>query len=363
MSWWWCCCRRRGPCEECFDTFGRTDSTDIGSATCFVQASRSWNEPAGDWSILNEQLVEAGNAGAVAVILPLLGPGGFVNFEGWPEIGDKYRAVLNYLDIDNYHFVEWEWEEPVPGTYRIWLRLWQRKEGGNTLLLERYTTEAGWQPEESYYFSACITEYWFMAWGIPIEGAMIWTCNAELIPGGYGVGVGNGANSPITVDGFWYVESWSKRRDCPECACTCEHHCVPGILQGTFEVISGTCPNLDGLTFDLVWNRTAQRWLSVGGGGICTADEVRLCFYNGFDVCQEIGLVCDGVASGPDHWLLVADFPTVDGLGANANSTCDPLYLEWIILFGQDPNWAQGCDPDQDCDGEAVVRLMITEKP
>jgi hypothetical protein len=357
MSHWWCCCGALGPCEECSDDFTRADSGNLGTATCLAATNGIWLEPAGDWSISGNSLVEAGTTGAVAVISPLVGRGGHVEFEAWPNVGDRYRAILNYADIDNYHFAEWEFAGA--GAYTI--RLYRRRLGVETLLLEEITTEASWQPDESYWFEACITSYWFVAYGIPVEGSPVWTCNVELIPAGNAAGVGNGAATPLTIDSFAYYEAYSKTRvDCPECVCTCQHYCLPMTLQATIEAISG-CPNLDGLQFDLTW-RSSGRWRSVGGGGeTCGPDDVLFCSYgDGIEICYMVELDCTGVAGGPENFLLYADFVT--DYSANENSTCDPLYLEWILVFGTDPNFADGCTPG-DCDAAGTVRLMITEKP
>jgi len=131
-------------------------------------------------------------------------------------------------------------------------------------------------------------------------------------------------------------------------------------VTATIEALDG-CENLDGLSFDLTWRPTG-RWVSVADGGeTCGPDSVLLCTYDDdFEICAEVALDCTGVAGGPENWELHADFVT--GYGANENSTCWPLYLEWIIEFGQDPNWAYGCLPG-DCDAAGTVKLMITETP
>lgn len=201
----WCCVS--GPCIIVTDDFERADDTDLGA---------DWDERSGDWSIDTNRLKEAGTSGAMVICTTPnpLGERSYVQIYVYPNGGEKYRIILNYLNDGSYQYVEVEC-----GASDIVLTA-----GGQT------RTYAGaspaWDGTVEYVMSGGITDghLWVaFAGNIPLQTYCVWDANISLTAGGNKVGIGNGGTVELFVDIFVFWKHGQDQPGCPDPGCWCEY--------------------------------------------------------------------------------------------------------------------------------------------
>lgn len=125
-----CCCRLFQ------DNFQRADSSDVGD---------EWDEVSGGWEIASNRLKNTASNSLIVVAKGRDVPGS----DGLPHTqaiwaptnsvssGAVYRVVVDYVDSDNYHFLEIT--DGTPGS----VRLWKRSSGSNTAVSAAVSKAAG----------------------------------------------------------------------------------------------------------------------------------------------------------------------------------------------------------------------------
>lgn len=328
MGWFPCpeCCGRG--CPSWTDRFNRADSTDVGP---------DWEEVSGDWSIAANALHESGSPGALA-IARRHPQGDRISFflqvvAVEPQPGDVYRFVVNYLDDEHYHYFQFSYiEDPVEA---FLLQLYRREGEGDFLLAERQkAAHSG-----AALLQVCFTGNMFLA----VEEYGVWSCVTPFA-GGYRAGLGNGGSQPIEFDDFYFSESGATNPACPRCGCFCEARCLPKKLHLEIAVqpVEGSGPSdydcLDGIEFDLDVDQDLPGigfdWQHVEVLPTCP-----LC-----EPWDDTGFVlrCSDVIGQPTEgrWRLVVKSRLTQALGLEVElppepeSTCDPLYLVFILDMG-----------------------------
>jgi hypothetical protein len=117
-----CCC---GGCNLYVDDFQRADSADVGG---------TWTEVQGDWEIDSNAVITAATAGLLISSRvpnrPAFRIGVLVLIT---DSENKLRLVFNYVDEDNYLFVEIHWTDDT----QYFLSIAERVAGVETLLASR----------------------------------------------------------------------------------------------------------------------------------------------------------------------------------------------------------------------------------
>jgi hypothetical protein len=260
-------------CEQCLvfeDYFDRANSTVVAG----------WDERSGDWSILTNQLHEAGTTGALIVTnadVPRLSF--WVAVEIPALIEDAiYKLVANYLDDSNYFSATFQLVTVTGLSQTFTIKLYK---SGNLLREETWAFNDVIGEEASLYI--CLTDETFTACA-SIGGIATYFCRCifdpVLIAGGFKAGLGNGSDIAIDYDNFLFYETQHTNplNTCPDClnscGCSCsgsDSLCENGDQDLHFEIVS-TCEVLNGITGVLTYYYTPPtpefpwwEWVSATG--------------------------------------------------------------------------------------------------
>lgn len=299
-----------------------------------------WSQRSGSWSISSDRLVESGNDDAVIIAQRAVSDMSFRVVASIPNVpsGAIYRAIVNYVDDDNYHFAEIDFTSGA-----LTIRLCKRSGGSNSTLKER--SWDGSMVGSPQSVGVCFTEKIFSA-GQEYEPYMLWITDPTPHDGGYRAGLGNGANVEIEFDDFWLSEHLDTNADCAYCVCRCDNVPLPMTLTAhvTFKNSLEDCEPVE-VTLEAIRSTANPEpdWEQGQWYGTATVDcsnctdpidpfELQITFR-----CDPN---CDEDPGGP-YWLRVQDNDALAGDSALccnvAALTCDPLSIKFDVV-----GWIEG---------------------
>lgn len=337
-----CCC---GECEIGRDEFARADAPTLGPG---------WDDPDEAWSIVSGA-AESTGAGTARFLTPHVLPDEsmvayITTIDETNDSGEKYRVLVNMVDENNYHYVEFE----RLGSDTSMLRLGKVTSGVGAVIKEDniegltgFTRDvvAKISPLE---FCGTVTNAVLSFVGD----------KSNLFVNGIYSGIESLA-AGIRIDRHIFEQHRHTLDPCGHCLCLCETEYIPPVLLATFVDCTGRMSSLNGATITLRWDRLEAAWLGsdpslcTPGQGwtlrfACPSDEL-----DGSTVILNIDVGCinsDGIGDGPR---------------SPATYTCDPL--EWYFgPYGVGPlDLACGCgSPDFDPSAPtSFYSILITEAP
>ena len=217
-------------CIACFDQFTRADGTDITTGSpC------GWTEAAGSWEIASNKLRTAStNAIARGDTIPASGKNRvLVDFQV-PGDGDIVRAIVDYVDASNFHFVECKVHPTSPLGY---LRLYNKIGGVDTQLATDDTLQLN-SGSAVYSLEVCVNQAGtFISANVKQSGILKSSVSAAYSTlGGTYVGIGTGG----TVSGNIDFDNASLSDSCPggaQCAPLRCDECVDNNITRTMKVV------------------------------------------------------------------------------------------------------------------------------
>jgi hypothetical protein len=240
-----CCCGES--CIIDLDDFNRPDSLTLGP---------KWDDYSSVWTIDNNTaLATSPGIARLKTIHRVPDESMVVYYKTKNEVensGTKYRVLVNMVDDENYHYVEFT------------------RMGANTSNLAIGQSAAG---VESIIKSDLIVGLTNTERQIVVKFSSSEICatvtncvlslvaeNPDPIPNGFYCGM-QCVNNPIYVDDFVFEEHLHTRENCDSCLCKCEGNYIPPVLIAS---LTGT-GRMSGLNGDirLVWNRLNDRWQSL----------------------------------------------------------------------------------------------------
>jgi hypothetical protein len=167
------------------------------------------------------------------------------------DSGDSYKAIVNAVDIDNYHFAEYIRN----GASDSILRLGICTAGADTILESRVITGLTDPVGEARVLSVMIADNEFCA---SVTNAVLSKVYADeaVIPLGYQAGMGGSIGTQFS---YWEYDQHAETKDgCPHCLCNCETKYIVPILNAHLE---GT-GRMSGLSCDiaLLWIEADGNW-------------------------------------------------------------------------------------------------------
>lgn len=337
-----CCCY--AGCEIGRDEFNRANAATLGAG---------WDDPDSAWSIdSNEALSTAAGVARFLTPHPVPDESMVVYFETRNEVdgsGRKWRVLVNMLDEDNYHYVEFERN----GANDSVLRLGKVTAGVGTVL--KSDTIVG-LTNTSRQVIAKISPLEFCG---TVSNAVLSFVGDKpsLITNGIYSGI-EALASGTRLDRHIFEHHRHTLDQCGNCLCLCETEYIPPVLLATFTNCTNRMASLDGATMLLNWERLNGRW--IGTSNLCTPGQVwTLTFFCPSDE-NDGSTASMGVSLGCN---------SSDGFGTAARSpasyTCDPL--EWVFGgYNVGPlDLACGCGSPDFSPGapSGSYTIVITEAP
>lgn len=346
-----CCC---GGCTIASDEFNR-DATDLGAA---------WTHPASTWKtvptppLISGYAEVTGSPSAIAIhntSHPMPHGSGVVYLDIINEVnnsGMKYRAIVNAVDKDSYHFAEFIRNGASDSVLRLGI-----SSGGADTILESKVIDTlsspGSSPRRMY---VNIADNEFCATVSHCIFSFVST-QTPLIATGYKAGMGGDLGAQFS---YWeYLQHHQTKKECPSCLCHCEDSYIPPKLSAN---LVGT-GRMAGLSCDIemTWNRTDGAWVSATETCCNQGWQLKLTCPTGpaFDPGTAQLLIVigcknsDSINTGPDYL----------GLGhrlANSLSTCDPLSLVFGPFNVGFLDFACGCGSSG---SPGQYTITVTESP
>ena len=331
------CCKKG--CVIAEDDFNR-NASDLGSG---------WTHPTGDWITVAtgpwiNGYAEAQVDGAIAInntANPIPVESGVCYLDIINEVdasGDKYRAIVNAVDKDSYHFAEFIRN----GSDDSILRLGISSGGSDTILESQVITGLTDPSGEPRRLRVVIADNEFCATVSHCVFSFV-TIDEALIPNGYKAGFGGDDGTQFSHWTFLYHRD--ALAGCPACLCYCEEKYIPPILNAHL-VGAGRMAGLD-CDITLVWSRTAQAWNSTTVTCYCPGEQGWKLMLN----CPEGP---DGDPTKAKLTVLTGctDSDTIDtgvdyidrGIRwGNSSSTCEPLSLVFGPFSVAGDDFVCGC--------------------
>ena len=334
------------PCSDCClpECASFTDDFDNPAGSTL---DSNWDERSGAWEYLGPGLQEnSGGAGGIAICqVETATEEQSIVITGPRDEADVVSVICNYLDDNNYFFVEME------GNVSTEIRLYRRASGSNQLL--HTGTIDPPVPSDPGGMTVCFS---YTSFTVTAGEGVVYVCIDDYHVGGKKAGLRNGGTSTIDFDDFT-LENYAGSDgnfDGPTCClkqCECrsgaEVYCIPNTLTLTFVAtgLGNACGALDGLSFPLTWQPMVQRWQSTGhqppgalGGDITWILECNasLCppLSQGyiFKLSSYSGVVCSTPGAPSEDDCLALD-------SGNDSYTCNPLIVSFIgqSFVGIDP--------------------------
>lgn len=329
------------------DDFNRNGS-DLGSG---------WTHPTGDWITVAtgpwiNGYAEAQVDGAIAINNtphPVPDESGVVVVDIIGEVnnsGKKYRAVVNAVDKDNYHYAEYirnDYNSSV-------LRLGVCVAGTDTILISEVISSITDPVGEPRSLTVMISDNEFCATVSLAILSLVWV-EESPIAGGYYAGFGGDEGTQFS---HWtYLQHRQTKLGCPACLCDCEENHIPPRL---YAHIAGTGRMVD-IDCDLYleFNKVDATWYS--DTETCCNNDWKLSF-----TCPD----------APTYDLATAKITVlvgcIDSLGgvyylyANPGSTCEPINLVFGPFGVAAFDLACGCfhDPFNFGTGYGIGEYYIT---
>ena len=297
------------PCCSCIidsDSFNREDAPTLGA---------DWFEPntPNRWSIESNTALSTGDGVAIFnTVHPKPSEAMVVYMDTVDEVQDsgaKWRLLVNVLDEDNYHYVEFERH----GANDSILSLGIVSGGTDTVLktaliegLTGFTRKITAKIAENEFcgtVSNCVLSLVFV--------------DPVIIEDGFQCGMESLAAN-MRVDNFFFEWHMDDKPECGNCLCNCQRLYMPPILNAH---MTGT-GRLAALNADvpLIWDRLAGRWQT----GIVTPCGTWSLWFN-----------CPSDFSDPNTANLVVDIGCNNSDGffrSNRppnSASCDPM--EWVF--------------------------------
>lgn len=329
-----CCCG----CLIASDDFERGVSTDIGGL---------WTEVEGDWAV-GDILGENATLDAVCkcnAAAPSENHVVYVDTIDEQE-GDVFRVIVNYKDEDNYHHADFccEAYDPEYGLVRFW-ELYKRTGGTSTLLKRERVYGAtldppyrtgrtlfvciGGNPDEL----GVVTDQALSASANYTVLGTTWADTTTITDGLY-AGLGNGAETVIYYDNWYFYKHILDDPSCYTCTCYCDGNLWP--MELSIRIYSpnpGRCAvdQTETLTYDradATWKWSGTVTASDGSGRTADFEFILTCMSTmGDDIALSITSTGSCTASTPptavNYWIQKPQ----------AGSTCNPIDLTYKITI------------------------------
>lgn len=310
------CC---GGCIIAEDDFNR-DGLDLGTG---------WTHETDEWYTYATPPWEDGYAlsladGAIAInntSHPVPDESGVVYLDiigETPDSGKAYRAIINAVDKDSYHFAEYIRHGGSDSILRLGI-----SSSGTDTILESKVIDGLTDPTlEPRRLTVMIADDEFCATVSHCVFSFV-TVEEAVIPNGYKAGFGGDDGTQFS---HWtYLQHAQTKEECPHCLCNCETNYIPPILNANL-VGTGRMSTLS-CDIELVWSRTLGAWISTVVTCCNQGWQLKLfCPETPADVTTAKILVLVGcidsdvTGTGPDYISAGVRW-------ANSTSTCTPISL------------------------------------
>ncbi len=337
-----CCCPDVVDCPLFFGVFEPCSAAGLDVDTDdWIVVSGTWKYKEGD----TQDCVLAGESGIIVTVIESsrIAQHVAIKIEDAPDAGTIIGIILNYLNENNYYYVE------------ISANSTSIKHADGTI----FKTEAvGW--DDTTEITACMSASGSISALIaePHPQACV-----TPIPGGFRAGLRNDG-SEVFVETFNFQEHKDTDPDCLSCCChDCGSTCLPDTL--TVAVSNddcGECP--DGETFQIFdRDHECAVWVPEDGNGkscwipICSIEGRRYFFFLncGSDgKCTSFGMFTDFTDSS-------CTVPGDPHIGILLECTCRPFYLKFVVNDFEPTDWERAeCDPPRP-DPEAGIGPVFFE--
>lgn len=325
------CCKTS--CIIVQDSFNRAGS-DLGS---------SWTHEVGDWITVPtgpwiNGYAESQADGAIAIHNtphPTPSETGVVYVDIINEVdasGDKYRAIVNAVDKDSYHFAEYIRN----GADDSILRLGVSSGGSDTILESKVIVGLTDPSGEPRRLSVKISSNEFCAVITHAVLSKVWVDEAP-IAGGYYAGFGGDEGTQFS---HWtFAHHRETKAGCDVCLCNCETNYIPPRLFANI-VGTGRMADID-CDLYLEWERVDETWRSTTELCCNHSWKLRLNCPEGPD--QDVTTAKITVEVGCTNSLDDTGQPGHAQRYANAGSTCKPLNLVFGPFFVSTSDLDCGC--------------------
>lgn len=356
-----CCC---GGCEIGRDQFNRDDSLTLGPkwpATIEGNTAQT-----GDWDI-HDNTAEMQDASGGSAIFGTKHPIPDESMVAWincPDmrVGDIYEIIVNWKDMNNYHFGQVEVTVESP-QFVMWItaRLGVCSGGVRSILME---VEVGRSFRDQVtglhhiVLNALIGDEGFCLnmLGTGPDVPKIWD-EATPIAGGYWAGIGASGRDDIQVDDFVFWKHFENLRDCPYCVCKCGNTTIPKTLTATIVDCTGRMVEAEGCEVTLEWQQETVAGLP---------NYPYSGWYGTTSCCASGGIMVNFQCADSDDPTETTCY-TLDcntggaTLSANEGSTCSPLYLRFGPFYATVGDLICGCgQPFVDPSGEFYIEITET---
>lgn len=344
-----CCCTE---CMIAEDDFNRNGS-DLGS---------SWTHDPGDWITVATGPWENGYAESQAddsiaihnTPHPTPSESGVVYLDiigETPDSGMAYRAIVNAVDKDSYHFAEYIRNGASDSILRLGI-----SSGGSDTILESKLIDGLTDPTlEPRRLTVMIADNEFCA---TVSHCVFSFVEVEESPIALGYKAGFGGDLGAQFSHWTFLKHAQTDPDCPSCLCDCDTNYIPPVLsahlEGTGRMSTLFCD------IELVWDRLNGAWISAVV--TCCNQGWQLKFFCPEDPTDAttaklvvlIGCInSDSPSTGPDY--------VSDGIRwANTSSICTPISLVFGPFLVGGLDFACGC-PTIGVHPSGTYTITITE--
>lgn len=276
------------------------------------------------------------------------------------QVGDVYEIILNWKNMQNFHFVE---VEPTiidpPGVMWLTARLRVMSGGVPSTLLEVVVGRNYVDGGTGLYHTvvnALIGDEGFCAEVGGVDVTKIWE-ETSPIAGGYWAGIGANGRDDIQLDDFVFWKHFEDDPTCPYCICKCGSVTIPKTLTATLVDCTGRMIEAEGCSVAIEWQQEL-----VGG-----LPNLPYSGWYGTHNCCASGTImvnfsCADTDDPADTTCYTLDCNTGGGLlHANEGSTCSPLFLRFGPFYATDGDLVCGCgQPFVDPSGEFYIEITET---
>lgn len=263
-----------------------------------------------------------------------------------PVPDSTYSLLVRMRDEDNYIEARLVWD----ASENVYLQVWQRVEGVETMLVECGPTHVVFN-NQSATITICVTDEKIYAstTGIATFGNIPDTTPPD-IPLAYHGGLKHTSTTQTAFSSYSITQLNIDEPTCPACGpCLCQTEPEirwPRKLLLTFIDLNGNWPGLDGLTMELKTNECLGPSVVYGGSyldlGTCLSP--RTCYAS--DKVFEAYLVCASFGDTPD---AMPDLTLDAGGHPIADARC--IGIHWIL---------GGAVPDKAPDESSCSPFMLT---
>jgi hypothetical protein len=325
-------------CWEASDDFERTASTDLGA---------DWDECDGDWEIV-EYPTSSGNmvlrANDAGYVVWLKSPDNDIPRTGImrvkilaPTEGAHYRITAFYDDACTEG--SWIAADLVVGASNSAV-LTLVDASGPVESSAGTTGVSGTLNATSFTMELCVGLNHVRA-AVSSFIYPVRVCHDENYNDKLYFALSNESETDIAIfDDAYQIEHYDHDTECPTCDCSCDGYCSPldMCLEFHDDPEYGGCANIDGDVVNLAIGATPCRWIS----DTWTCNHIT----GQFQIERIPGGDAGSEPASSYRLSLVNGGTVIKTWGPNANSTCDPFYLEYDVDTWGDSCLLRCCDGD-----------------